>query len=134
MAGKKEAPEHPGAILVWEDLTAVVANPGGRQSARKLLQGLSGYALPGRLLAIMGPSGSGKSTLLDSLAGRLGRNVVLSGRVLLNGKRRRTDYGVVVRFSSSWFCFMISLFLCSVMFDLGLDIMKFSSLVFVWKP
>ncbi|XP_020587494.1 ABC transporter G family member 12-like [Phalaenopsis equestris] len=95
MAGKKEAPEHPGAILVWEDLTAVVANPGGRQSARKLLQGLSGYALPGRLLAIMGPSGSGKSTLLDSLAGRLGRNVVLSGRVLLNGKRRRTDYGVV---------------------------------------
>ncbi|KAI0518722.1 hypothetical protein KFK09_006158 [Dendrobium nobile] len=95
MAGEGEAPQQPGAILVWEDLTAVVANPGGRKPGRKLLQGLSGYALPGRLLAIMGPSGSGKSTLLDSLAGRLGRNVVLSGRVLLNGKKRRTDYGVV---------------------------------------
>ncbi|CAD5172620.1 unnamed protein product [Musa acuminata subsp. malaccensis] len=46
-------------------------------------------------MAIMGPSGSGKSTLLDSLAGRLGRNVVLTGRVLLNGKKRRLDYGVV---------------------------------------
>ncbi|KAJ8485213.1 hypothetical protein OPV22_017698 [Ensete ventricosum] len=82
------------SYLVWEDLTAVLANYGGRQP-KKLIDGLSGYAVPGRIMAIMGPSGSGKSTLLDSLAGRLGRNIVLTGRVLLNGKKRRLDYGVV---------------------------------------
>ncbi|CAA3028251.1 ABC transporter G family member 15-like [Olea europaea subsp. europaea] len=46
-------------------------------------------------MAVMGPSGSGKSTLLDSLAGRLSNNVVMSGKILLNGKKRRLDYGVV---------------------------------------
>ncbi|XP_020550000.1 ABC transporter G family member 15-like [Sesamum indicum] len=46
-------------------------------------------------MAIMGPSGSGKSTLLDSLAGRLARNVVMNGNILLNGKKRRLDYGLV---------------------------------------
>ncbi|KAK8966203.1 ABC transporter G family member 15 [Platanthera guangdongensis] len=94
MAPEVEQAQPPAAFLVWEDMTATVKNPRGRKSSRKLLQGLSGCALPGRLLAIMGPSGSGKSTLLDSLAGRLGRNVGLSGRLLLNGQRRRTDYGV----------------------------------------
>ncbi|CAL9071458.1 unnamed protein product [Musa acuminata var. zebrina] len=83
------------AYLVWEDLTAVLPNYGGARQPKKLIDGLSGYAVPGRIMAIMGPSGSGKSTLLDSLAGRLGRNVVLTGRVLLNGKKRRLDYGVV---------------------------------------
>eukprot|EP00262_Sarcandra_glabra_P019470 TRINITY_DN7348_c0_g2_i1.p1 TRINITY_DN7348_c0_g2~~TRINITY_DN7348_c0_g2_i1.p1 ORF type:complete len:258 (+),score=36.60 TRINITY_DN7348_c0_g2_i1:47-775(+) len=43
----------------------------------------------------MGPSGSGKSTLLDSLAGRLAGNVVLNGKILLNGRKKRLDYGVV---------------------------------------
>lgn len=88
-------PPTSAAYLVWEDLTAVLPSYGSGRAARKLIQGLSGYAVPGRIMAILGPSGSGKSTLLDSLAGRLGTNVVLSGRVLLNGKRRRLDYGVV---------------------------------------
>ncbi|XP_008790946.1 ABC transporter G family member 15-like [Phoenix dactylifera] len=83
------------AYLVWEDLTAALSSYGGGRPAKKLIQGLSGYAVPGRIMAIMGPSGSGKSTLLDSLAGRLGSNVLLTGRVLLNGKKRRLDYGVV---------------------------------------
>ncbi|KAK1291281.1 ABC transporter G family member 15 [Acorus calamus] len=81
--------------LVWEDLTASLPNYGKGQT-KKLLKGLSGFAEPGRIMAIMGPSGSGKSTLLDSLAGRLGNNVVLTGKVLVNGKKRRMDYGVVV--------------------------------------
>ncbi|KAJ6853108.1 ABC transporter G family member 12-like [Iris pallida] len=83
------------AYLVWEELTAVLPNYGSSRPPKKLLKGLSGYASPGRIMAIMGPSGSGKSTLLDSLAGRLGSNVVLTGKVLLNGKKRRLDYGVV---------------------------------------
>lgn len=60
--------ESGGASLTWENLTAVLPGGGGR-ATKKLVQGLYGYAVPGRVVAIMGPSGSGKSTLLDSLSG-----------------------------------------------------------------
>ncbi|XVF04755.1 hypothetical protein REPUB_Repub05bG0112500 [Reevesia pubescens] len=83
-----------GVYLVWQDLTVVLPNFGNKPTKR-LLQGLSGYAEPGRIMAIMGPSGSGKSTLLDSLAGRLARNVVMTGNILLNGKKKRLDFGGV---------------------------------------
>ncbi|CAA6668973.1 unnamed protein product [Spirodela intermedia] len=76
--------------LVWEDLTAVLPSYSNDRPVKKLIQGLSGYAVPGRILAIMGPSGSGKSTLLDSLAGKDDPQ-----NVLLNGRKRRLDYGVV---------------------------------------
>lgn len=56
------------AYLVWRDLTVMLPNF-GQGPVKKLLNGLDGYAEPGRIMAIMGPSGSGKSTLLDSLAG-----------------------------------------------------------------
>ncbi|KAA8549786.1 hypothetical protein F0562_001470 [Nyssa sinensis] len=82
------------AYLAWEDLTVVLPNF-RHGHPKRLLHGLSGYAEPGRIMAIMGPSGSGKSTLLDSLAGRLSKNVVMTGNVLLNGKKRRLEYGVV---------------------------------------
>ncbi|XP_060966494.1 ABC transporter G family member 15 isoform X1 [Cannabis sativa] len=85
--------QHLAMYLVWEDLSVVLPNFGSGHS-RRLLDGLSGFAEPGRIMAIMGPSGSGKSTLLDTLAGRLSGNVVMTGNVLLNGKRRRLDYGV----------------------------------------
>lgn len=65
VAGERE---ERGACLVWEDLTVVLPNF-GQGPTKRLLQGLHGYAVPGRIMAIMGPSGSGKSTLLDSLAG-----------------------------------------------------------------
>ncbi|WVZ01710.1 hypothetical protein V8G54_022516 [Vigna mungo] len=87
-----EVSEKRGMYLVWEDLTVVVPNFGDGHTKR-LLNGLSGYAEPNKIMAIMGPSGSGKSTLLDALAGRLSRNVIMSGNVFLNGKKRRLDYG-----------------------------------------
>ncbi|KAL9659964.1 hypothetical protein QQ045_024774 [Rhodiola kirilowii] len=80
-------------FLVWQDLNVILADYGS--ASKWLLSGLSGMAEPGRITAIMGPSGSGKSTLLDALSGRLPGNVVLSGDVLLNGKKRRLDYGGV---------------------------------------
>ncbi|KAF3957754.1 hypothetical protein CMV_017262 [Castanea mollissima] len=84
-----------GTYLVWEDLTVVLPNFGKNKPTRRLLHGLTGYAEPGRIMAIMGPSGSGKSTLLDSLAGRLSRNVVMTGNILFNGKKRSLDNGAV---------------------------------------
>lgn len=57
-----------GSITVsWEKLWVTV--PNGNNKRKPILQGLTGYAHPARLLAIMGPSGCGKSTLLDALAG-----------------------------------------------------------------
>ncbi|KAF3452508.1 hypothetical protein FNV43_RR02941 [Rhamnella rubrinervis] len=84
-----------GTYLVWEDLTVVLPNFRKNGPTKRLLNGLSGYAEPGKIMAIMGPSGSGKSTLLDSLAGRLSRNVVMTGNVLFNGSKKRVEYGAV---------------------------------------
>ncbi|KAL1803073.1 hypothetical protein DCAR_0934747 [Daucus carota subsp. sativus] len=87
--GDEEAEGVAVAYLVWEDLSVVLPN------RRRLLNGLSGCARPGRIMAVMGPSGSGKSTLLDSLAGRLSGNVIMTGNVLLNGRKQSLDYGFV---------------------------------------
>ncbi|KAH9621171.1 hypothetical protein KSS87_019564 [Heliosperma pusillum] len=58
-----------GLSLTWKDLWVNVADGKGQQ--RSILQGVTGFANPGNVLAIMGPSGSGKSTLLDALAAQL---------------------------------------------------------------
>ncbi|KAL4281640.1 hypothetical protein GQ457_03G004500 [Hibiscus cannabinus] len=76
-----------GVSLTWDDLWVTVA--GGRS----ILRGLTGYARPGELLAIMGPSGCGKSTLLDTLAGRLGPNTRQAGDILVNGRKQSLAYG-----------------------------------------
>ncbi|RHN62694.1 putative ABC transporter, P-loop containing nucleoside triphosphate hydrolase [Medicago truncatula] len=67
VSGNVEGGNKEGSITVtWEKLRVTVPNGHKR---KPILQGLTGIAQPGRLLAIMGPSGSGKSTLLDALAG-----------------------------------------------------------------
>ncbi|KAG6545102.1 hypothetical protein Mapa_013485 [Marchantia paleacea] len=81
----------PAARLTWKDLWVTVTTPKGE--TQRLLHGLTGYAEPGAIMAIMGPSGSGKSTLLDSLAGRLAKNATLSGDILINGRRKTLTYG-----------------------------------------
>ncbi|PQQ01234.1 ABC transporter G family member 15 [Prunus yedoensis var. nudiflora] len=57
-----------GKYLVWEDITVVAAQTlrNDATSRKQLLNGISGFAEPHRIMALMGPSG--KSTLLDALA------------------------------------------------------------------
>jgi ABC-type multidrug transport system ATPase subunit len=51
-------------VMIWEDLTVTIG-----ADNKKLLDGVTGFAQPGRIMAVMGPSGCGKTTLLTSLAG-----------------------------------------------------------------
>lgn len=55
----------PPHCLVWRNLTLTL-NKGGAA----LIDGVSGTARAGRVLALMGPSGAGKTTLLNSLGNR----------------------------------------------------------------
>ncbi|KAK2450243.1 hypothetical protein P8452_13745 [Trifolium repens] len=61
--------EVDGVCLTWKDIWVNTISSNGKNGSKSILQGLTGYAKPGQLLAIMGPSGCGKSTLLDTLAG-----------------------------------------------------------------
>ncbi|KAK7252301.1 hypothetical protein RIF29_36147 [Crotalaria pallida] len=76
--------------VTWENLCVTVPNGNKR---KPILQGVTGYAQPGRLLAIMGPSGCGKSTFLDALAGRLSSNMKHTGKILINGHKQSLAYG-----------------------------------------
>ncbi|XP_050291216.1 ABC transporter G family member 1-like [Quercus robur] len=80
-----------GLFLTWKELLVTV--PDGKSGRRPILEGLTGYAEPGKMLAIMGPSGCGKSTLLDSLAGRLSSNTQQTGEILINGRKETLAFG-----------------------------------------
>ncbi|CAL9117728.1 unnamed protein product [Musa textilis] len=80
-----------GDFLTWEDLWVSAPGPnGGRVS---ILCGITGFARPGEVLAMMGPSGCGKSTFLDALAGRLASNVSQKGEILINGQKQKLAFG-----------------------------------------
>ncbi|CAE7291020.1 ABCG27 [Symbiodinium natans] len=56
------------AVSLDVDLVAKVGKGGAEE--KRILNKVSGFALPGELLAIMGPSGAGKTSLLNCLAVR----------------------------------------------------------------
>ncbi|KAG1698458.1 hypothetical protein DVH05_015000 [Phytophthora capsici] len=71
--------------LAFHDLWYSVPLPGATNDEQiDLLKGVSGFALPGTMTALMGSSGAGKTTLMDVIAGRKtgGR---IQGKILLNG-------------------------------------------------
>jgi len=83
----------PRVSLKFEELSVAVVQKKGflrKQQQKQILKNVTGIVKSGKLLAIMGPSGSGKSTLLNLLAGRLSAssNLISSGRITVNGKRR----------------------------------------------
>ncbi|OWZ14879.1 ABC transporter [Phytophthora megakarya] len=79
-----ESPE--STTVVQADLDAKeVPMPGGKKGEDiDLLQGVSGYAKPGTMTALMGSSGAGKTTLMDVIAGRKTGGKI-RGKILLNG-------------------------------------------------
>ncbi|KAL1366146.1 hypothetical protein AAHE18_03G338300 [Arachis hypogaea] len=85
-----EGEEKEDVTVTWQNLWVTVADGNKR---KPILQGLTGYAQPGKLLAIMGPSGCGKSTLLDALSGRLSSSVKQTGKILINGHKQALAYG-----------------------------------------
>jgi ABC-type multidrug transport system ATPase subunit len=61
----------------------------GDLEPKVILDNVSGSALPGQFLSIIGASGAGKTTLLNYLSGRLiSQNLEKSGEVLVNGVNR----------------------------------------------
>lgn len=79
-----------GVILQWRGITyTVTTKTKDGDDVRVILDGLSGDAAGGHLLALMGPSGSGKTSLLNALAFRVpqGPGAAIIGSVYADGKR-----------------------------------------------
>uniref|UniRef100_A0A0N4ZU13 ABC transporter domain-containing protein n=1 Tax=Parastrongyloides trichosuri TaxID=131310 RepID=A0A0N4ZU13_PARTI len=64
--------------LTWSNLDV-------KASSRQLLKNVSGIAIPGECIALMGASGAGKTTLLNTLLGRNSGDLTISGEILVNG-------------------------------------------------
>ena len=84
--GKKA--KKSGVYLKWDNIRLQIKKKKGEYI--EILKGMSGYAKPGQLYAIIGASGGGKTTLLSILTGRirgiksLSSNSECQGKVLLN--------------------------------------------------
>lgn len=84
--------------LAFQDLWYSVRSPTNPNESLDLLKGISGFAMPGSITALMGSSGAGKTTLMDVIAGRKTEGTI-KGKILLNGYeatdlaiRRSTGY------------------------------------------
>jgi ABC-type multidrug transport system ATPase subunit/ABC-type multidrug transport system permease subunit len=81
----KPQPEHFTPVTVaFQDLRYFVPDPSNTKEELCLLKGITGFARPGSITALMGASGAGKTTLMDVIANRKtgGR---ITGKILLNG-------------------------------------------------
>jgi ABC-type multidrug transport system ATPase subunit len=81
LASSSSLPFSPGT-LTFEGISYSVTLPD--KSSKTLLRGISGFATPGAMTALMGASGAGKTTLLDVLAGRKTTGEI-TGSIFVNG-------------------------------------------------
>ncbi|VDN04346.1 unnamed protein product [Thelazia callipaeda] len=73
-------PKANPVIITWESLTVTA-----KRTKRLLLDKVTGIALPGQLIALMGASGAGKTTLLNALLHRNVKGLEIDGTVKVNG-------------------------------------------------
>mmetsp|Transcript_15704 Transcript_15704/g.28662 ORF Transcript_15704/g.28662 Transcript_15704/m.28662 type:complete len:469 (+) Transcript_15704:1049-2455(+) len=78
-------PDIPQILLSWSDLRLSI--PVAKGQMKEILKGVSGEAIPGEVLAILGTSGAGKTTLINVLNGwvRNSKSRVITGEVKANG-------------------------------------------------
>ncbi|KAH8058270.1 ATPase [Aureococcus anophagefferens] len=88
-----DVPYEPMSVA-FRDLHYFVDVPskkgGGQPEHLELLAGVTGFATPGTMTALMGSSGAGKTTLLDVVAGRK-TGGSLSGMITVNGHAKKQD-------------------------------------------
>ncbi|KAH9600687.1 ABC transporter-like [Trypanosoma melophagium] len=109
ISGDMERQETAGLVLenvvnfTWENLTyrVPVEDEDGNVTEKTLLYNLSGTALGGRVLAIMGPSGAGKTTLMGAITGKLyNPKATLEGCCFLNNTIYSQRYKKLVSYVS----------------------------------
>lgn len=86
---QRTVPNGSGSSFTFENVNYFV-NVGGEE--KQLLRGVTGYARPGQLTALMGASGAGKTTLLDTISQRKSEGRV-EGRMLMNGQPLDMTFG-----------------------------------------
>ena len=107
-----DAINSPIAMLRWSrvGLLSVRSKKKKTTTRVQILENVSGEAMPGRVLAIVGPSGAGKTSLLNALAKRVPKKgaeltgrifVVLVVLVLVSRRRRRRRRSTRIGFSRS---------------------------------
>lgn len=98
-----DAINSPIAMLRWSrvGLLSVRSKKKKTTTRVQILENVSGEAMPGRVLAIVGPSGAGKTSLLNALAKRVPKKgAELTGRIFVVGigvgvatkKKKKKEY------------------------------------------
>lgn len=89
-----DTPKVGETVFTFRDISYYVQHAG---QEKQLLQNVSGFVRPGKLVALMGSSGAGKTTLMDTLAqrkdsGRLEGHIRVNGRPQGVSFQRETGY------------------------------------------
>lgn len=91
---KEQIHSTTGVTIQWHDIRLKLEQKTSYgYITRHILDGVSGAAYPGRLLAVMGPSAAGKTSLLNALARQVPFSTKMSfhGKIEINGVDVKTD-------------------------------------------
>ena len=93
-SGEKSYIEDENQFFEWNNIQFTVYSEQDKRW-KSILNGVSGSADSGQVVAILGSSGAGKNSLLNILAGRV-TNGKIDGTVKLNGRRRPKNWTEII--------------------------------------